>query len=71
MTIHQYLLQLRLREGAAAVLEGERDLTALGLRLGFSHHSHFTEAFRRAFGVPPSRLRSAEQLGRLAVLGAG
>ncbi|HZW09859.1 MAG TPA: AraC family transcriptional regulator [Phycisphaerales bacterium] len=71
MSIHQYLLQLRLREAAAAVLEGERDLTALAIRLGYSTHSHFTEAFRRAFGVPPSRLRDAAQIRRLATARAG
>jgi AraC family transcriptional regulator len=57
VSIHQYLTQLRLREGAAAVLDGERDLTGLALRLGYSTHSHFTDAFRRAFGVPPRALR--------------
>jgi AraC family transcriptional regulator len=28
-----------------------------GLTLGFSSHSHFTQAFRRAFGALPSQLR--------------
>ncbi|MFG0259695.1 MAG: helix-turn-helix transcriptional regulator, partial [Phycisphaerales bacterium JB041] len=66
VTIHQYLTQLRLREAAEAVLAGERDLAMLAVRLGFSTHSHFTEQFRRAFGVPPRRLRNADVLSRLA-----
>lgn len=67
VSIHQYLLQLRLREGAEAVLAGERDLSLLAIRLGFSSHSHFTESFRRTFGVPPSELREREVVDRLAV----
>lgn len=65
-TIHQYLIQLRLREAAQAVLDGERDLSLLAVRLGFSSHSHFTETFRRAFGLPPRELREDETVARLA-----
>lgn len=65
VTIHQYLTQLRLREAAEAVLAGERDLAMLAVRLGFSTHSHFTEHFRRAFGLPPKRLRNADVLSRI------
>ena len=55
-TIHAYLVQLRLRE-AVERLDRATDLTALALSLGFASHSHFTDAFRRAFGVAPSSLR--------------
>ena len=67
LTIHQYLSQLRLREAASAVLDGERDLTGLALRLGYSTHSHFTDAFGRAFGMPPRRLRQRGEVDRLAL----
>lgn len=70
VTIHQYLTQLRLREAAEAVLAGERDLAMLAVRLGFSTHSHFTEHFRRVFGVPPKRLRNTDVLAHIARLGA-
>ena len=66
-TIHQYLSQLRLREAALAVLDGEQDLTMLALRLGYSTHSHFTEAFRRNFGVPPRELREPRTVEQLAL----
>ncbi len=56
-TIHQYRLQLRLDAAARRVLEGCDDLTGLALELGFSSHSHFTDAFRRRFGLAPSSLR--------------
>jgi AraC family transcriptional regulator len=37
--------------------DGERDLSRLALDLGYSSHSHFTAAFRRSFGTPPSAAR--------------
>jgi AraC-like DNA-binding protein len=56
-TIHQYRMQLRLVAAARMILEGCDDLTALALDLGFSSHSHFSDTFRRRFGVAPSSLR--------------
>jgi AraC family transcriptional regulator len=56
-TIHQYRMQLRLSAAVRAILEGCDDLTGLALDLGFSSHSHFTDAFRRRYGMAPSALR--------------
>jgi AraC-like DNA-binding protein len=57
LTLHAYRARLRLRAAADRILDGATDLTTLALDLGFSSHSHFTSAFRAAFGVAPSRLR--------------
>jgi AraC family transcriptional regulator len=57
MTLHQYLVRLRLSAALDRLTEGSRDLTALALELGFASHSHFTLAFRECFGAPPSRVR--------------
>jgi AraC-like DNA-binding protein len=57
MSIHRYLNRLRLREGLERIPQTP-DLTGLALDLGFSSHSHFTDAFRNEFGIPPSRLRA-------------
>ena len=57
MPIHRYLTQLRLRSSLERLADGANDLTALALELGFSSHSHFTDAFRREFGHAPSRDR--------------
>jgi AraC-like DNA-binding protein len=55
-----YRYQLRLRLARALDLLGEvDDLTALGLHLGFSSHSHFTAAFQQAYGRTPSEFRQA------------
>jgi AraC family transcriptional regulator len=55
-TIHAYLNQIRLRT-ALDYLQSDVDLTQLALTLGFSSHSHFTQAFRQVFGTQPSQLR--------------
>jgi len=55
--VHRYLTQLRLRVSLERLSEGATDLTELALDLGFSSHSHFTDAFRKEFGHPPSAVR--------------
>lgn len=57
LTIHHYLNQLRLRAALAHVAEPGANLTDLSLQLGYASHSHFTLAFRRAFGAAPSHFR--------------
>lgn len=54
LSIHQYRLGLRLREALRRLAQGKEELSGLALQLGFASHSHFTDAFRRAFGLPPS-----------------
>ena len=55
--VHRYFTRLRLRAALDRLMEGADDLTALALELGFSSHSHFTDAFRAEFGRAPSRIR--------------
>jgi AraC-like DNA-binding protein len=55
--VHRYLTRLRLRAALDRLMGGADDLTALALDLGFSSHSHFTDAFRTEFGRPPSAVR--------------
>lgn len=53
-----YRYQLRLRLARALDLLAQYDnLTALSLALGFSSHSHFSAAFRQAYGRSPSEFR--------------
>lgn len=61
-----HALRDRLRVSAALErLGGEADLAGLALELGYSSHSHFTTAFRRVFGCPPSAVRGASERRRL------
>ena len=56
VSIHQYLNQIRLRTALEMILDGCLNLTELAVNLGYSHHSHFSMAFRKSFGVPPSQI---------------
>jgi AraC-like DNA-binding protein len=54
--LYRYQLRLRLSH-ALDLLPRCDDLTMLGLDLGFSSHSHFSAAFRRAYGQAPTAYR--------------
>ncbi len=72
-TIHNYLEQIRLRVALDYVIPGgspgalrdalrnKVDLTTLAHALGFSSHSHFTQAIRKTYGLPPTALRNFVQ----------
>src|SRR5580693_5317801 len=62
LPLYRYQLRLRLAR-ALDLLAQYDDLTALGLDLGFSSHSHFSSAFREAYGRSPSEFRQSA-LGR-------
>ncbi|MGB9032741.1 MAG: AraC family transcriptional regulator, partial [Acidobacteriaceae bacterium] len=62
MPLYRYQLRLRLAR-ALDLLEGYDDLSALSLELGFSSHSHFSAAFREAYGRTPTEFKRSA-LGR-------
>jgi len=62
VSVHQYRIQLRVRTALLRLRE-DIDLCSLGLELGFATHSHFTESFRRAFGMPPRAVRELLSAG--------
>lgn len=57
MTVHRFLTQCRLRISIERLLETDRSIIDIALDFGFSSHSHYTSAFRSAFGISPSVLR--------------
>ena len=69
-TIHAFVTQLRLRRALDGLAVAHVDLATLALELGFSSHSHFTSAFRAAFGRTPSayRLQMSRSSAELADL---
>jgi len=58
LPLYRYQLRLRLAR-ALDLLAQYDDLTALGLDLGFSSHSHFSAAFREVYGRSPSEFRQS------------
>ena len=60
-TLQQYLDQIRLRTALDPILHENRSLASLAHELGYATHSHFTQAFRRSFGITPSKLRQSRK----------
>ncbi len=58
VSLREFHRRLRARLAAERLARGARDLTDLALDLGYADHSHFTNSFRREWGVPPSRFRA-------------
>ena len=55
--------ELRLRLARALDLLGRcEDLTTLSMDLGFSSHSHFSSAFRQAYGRTPAEFQRSVRL---------
>jgi len=54
--LYRYQLRLRLARALDLIAQYD-DLSALGLDLGFSSHSHFSAAFRAVYGRTPSEFR--------------
>lgn len=63
-SLHGYRTELRLRAALDRLASPSTDLLDLALALGFSSHSHFTSAFRAAFGLTPSDVRGRLTGGR-------
>ena len=58
LSLRRYIARLRTAIAAERLANGARDLTNLALDLGFADHSHFTNTFCQAWGVPPSQFRA-------------
>jgi AraC family transcriptional regulator len=58
MPLYRYHLHLRLAHALDRIADCE-DVAALALDLGFSSHSHFSAAFRQAYGRTPTAFRQA------------
>ena len=54
MPLYRYHLRLRLARSLDLIAE-RANLSALAQDLGFSSHSHFSAAFRQAYGRTPSQ----------------
>lgn len=67
-SIHGYRNSLRLRLALERLAEEDIDLSLLAHSLGYASHSHFTDTFRAAFGIAPSRVRGGVGRRRMCEL---
>jgi AraC-like DNA-binding protein len=58
LPLYRYQLRLRLARSLDLLAQYD-DLAALSLELGFSSHSHFSAAFRSAYGRTPSEFKQS------------
>ncbi len=56
-TVFDWLRIKRLEKARLLVMEGQKNMTEIAYEIGFASSSHFTFAFHRYFGTPPSRYR--------------
>ncbi len=64
LSLRRYVAQLRAHIAAERLAAGASDLTELALDLGYADHSHFTNSFRKEWGLSPSRFRSRTAIHR-------
>ena len=57
-TVFDWLRIQRLEKARQLILEGRKNMTEIAYEIGFASSSHFALAFRKFFGMPPSRYRT-------------
>lgn len=55
-TIFGHLSEARLELSKTALREGRKPISAIAFELGYASVQHFSAAFKKRFGIPPSRL---------------
>ena len=66
LTLHEYQQQIRLRASLDLLAEGRFNGAGIASQLGFANHSHFTDVFRRRFGVTPGAFAKSASRAKLS-----
>ena len=61
MAPHKFVLRLRLERAKRLIASGQLPLTEIALAVGFFDQAHFTNVFRRAFGMTPKAFAKARE----------
>ena len=62
-TIHSYVVSLRLEAALRLFREGDVGVSEVACWVGYSSPSHFSEAFKKRFGILPKEARASCSLG--------
>ena len=62
-TPHQFLTEVRLEQARRLLQQTDLAVGSIALEVGFADHSHFTRAFSRYYGYPPSKVRVPDHAG--------
>lgn len=54
VSLHQYIIAQRVERGRRLLESGSHTIGEVAGLVGFADHSHFTQHFKRGYGVPPS-----------------
>lgn len=65
MSVKQYILQQKMEYAMAALSDTNRTITQIACEAGFEDANHFTSAFKKYAGMPPSQYR--DSFGRRAL----
>ena len=55
--MHEYLTFIRLQRAALELVSTADSVTEIALRCGFSDGNYFKDAFKKKYGVTPSKYR--------------
>lgn len=55
----EFILEKRLEEARRRLLKSRDKITSIAMECGFFDHSHFTNSYRRHFGISPKQQRSS------------
>lgn len=56
---YSFLLTLRMNKAAEMIVDRKLSIKEVASRLGYTDQGHFSRAFKRVFGSPPSMMRSS------------
>jgi AraC-like DNA-binding protein len=56
-TVYGLLLDRKLAHARALLLDTDRPIGEIAREVGYAHPAHFSTAFKKKYGVPPSSLR--------------
>ena len=56
-TIYEYISDLKMQTAKSLLLDGNKNINEVAYHIGYQNAQHFTAAFKKKFGILPSRLK--------------